>query len=343
MTPEKKALNTITAGSLMDQQYLPRSTVVDGFLTAGTYILAGAPKTGKSFMMAQLCWCVAEGSPFLGYHTRQSDVLYMALEDTPQRLQARLAEMFGTEWEGEHLHLAFRSELPCDLLLDELKDFVFLNPDTKLIVIDTLQRVRVGDGGQYSYSSDYEAIKPFKEFTDIHDLALILVHHTRKNTEDRNPFNQISGTNGLLGAADGAYLLHNINSELVLDYAGRDLPGQRYFLRFSREHCLWELLKTEEANPAPKPEPLLDLIDQFLGFGWTGTATELLNHLRETDPKIASAPNSLTKKLNTLTARLEGEKGICYRVTRKNRERLIVLTRLPHKEKSDDGDGSDDT
>ena len=49
---------------------------------------------------------------------------------------------------------------------------------------------------------------PFKEFTDIHDVTLILVHHTRKNTESENSFDRISGTNGLLGAADGAFLLY---------------------------------------------------------------------------------------------------------------------------------------
>lgn len=53
----------ITAAELMDMQFLPRSTVVDGMLPAGCYILAGAPKVGKSFLMAQLCWCVPQGSP----------------------------------------------------------------------------------------------------------------------------------------------------------------------------------------------------------------------------------------------------------------------------------------
>lgn len=332
MTSEKKILETMTAGALMDQQYLPRSMVVDGFLTAGTYILAGAPKAGKSFMMAQLCWCVSEGKPFLGCRTRQSDVLYMALEDMPQRLQSRLAEMFGTEWEGEHLHLAFRNELSCGELLNEIQDFVLLNPDTRLIVIDTLQRIRDGDGGQYSYISDYETVKPFKELTDFRDLALILVHHTRKNTEDKNPFNQISGTNGLLGAADGAYLLHDLNGEPILDYTGRDLPSQRYFLRFQKDCCLWELVKTGAAALTPKPEPLLELIDHFLESEWTGTASELLEQLQKDTPDVASAPNNLTKKLNTLTARLEEERGIRYRTVRRNKERMIILKRLPKKE-----------
>lgn len=79
----------ITAGELMDKQFLPKPVIVEGMLPTGTYILAGTPKIGKSFLMTQLCWSVAEGIPFLGLATRKSTVLYLALEDTQERLQSR--------------------------------------------------------------------------------------------------------------------------------------------------------------------------------------------------------------------------------------------------------------
>ena len=84
----------MTAGELMDQQFLPKVTLVDGLLTAGTYILAGTPKIGKSFFVTQLCWCVSEGVPFLGLQTHKSTVLYLALEDTPERLQYVCCHVF---------------------------------------------------------------------------------------------------------------------------------------------------------------------------------------------------------------------------------------------------------
>ena len=65
----------ITAGELMDKQFLPKPVIVEGMLPAGTYILAGTPKIGKSFLMTQLCWSLAEGIPFLGLATRKSTVL----------------------------------------------------------------------------------------------------------------------------------------------------------------------------------------------------------------------------------------------------------------------------
>ena len=99
----------ITAGELMDKQFLPKPVIVEGMLPAGTYILAGTPKIGKSFLMTQLCWSVAEGIPFLGLATRKSTVLYLALEDTQERLQSRLARMFGTDWSGSEFHLLFQT------------------------------------------------------------------------------------------------------------------------------------------------------------------------------------------------------------------------------------------
>ena len=121
----------ITAAELMDMQFLPRSTVVDGMLPAGCYILAGAPKVGKSFLMAQLCWCVATGTPFLGQPTHRSQVLYLSLEDTGERVQGRLIRMFGVEHPVGRLHLTlhdlhqiFPANLP-DITFDTIPKIFF--------------------------------------------------------------------------------------------------------------------------------------------------------------------------------------------------------------------------
>ena len=330
----EKELNFMTAEELMDQQFLPRKSIVEGFLPVGTYILAGAPKCGKSFLVTQLCWCVAEGVPFLGFQVQQSETLYLAFEDTAERLQNRLNRMFGVDWIGDQFHLKFQTELQGEYLIELLTEFVFEHPETRLIVIDTLQRVRTGDGSTYSYGNDYGSILPFKAFTDTHDLALILVHHTRKNTEDDNPFNQISGTNGLLGATDGAFVLHNQNNEIVLDYTGRDLPAQQYGLMFNNESCQWKLLRVGNPVLPSPPEPLLDLIDQAIQEDWNGTATELLELLREADPDLPCNTIQLSRRLNLLTARLEQEKGILYFKSRRSEMRSITICRV----KNDDDD-----
>ena len=331
----------ITAGELMDKQFLPKPVIVEGMLPAGTYILAGTPKIGKSFLMTQLCWSVAEGIPFLGLATRKSTVLYLALEDTQERLQSRLARTFGTDWSGSEFHLLFQINQQGDALIQQFQDFILEHPDTRLIVIDTLQRVRESDGSSYSYSHDYETILPLKTFADAYDVALIVVHHTRKNEDDDNLFNQISGTNGLLGAADGAFLLHQGKNDVLLEQTGRDVPNQRYVLRFDKSRCVWDLIRMEHTPLPEPPDPLLPVIDQIIGKdGWRGTATELLCCVQQIAPDTELLPNTLTRKLNTLTEQLSREYGILFRNVRSSERRELRFLRIPQHDDDDANDGS---
>ena len=90
-------LPTVSMNDLYEQVYPGRPPVVDGLLYAGTYLFVGAPKVGKSFLMAQLAYHVSKGLPLWGYEVRQGAVLYMALEDDYPRLQGRLYRMFGED------------------------------------------------------------------------------------------------------------------------------------------------------------------------------------------------------------------------------------------------------
>ena len=78
-------------------------------------------------------------------------------------------------------------------------------PDSRLIVIDTLQKVRTASKDN-AYASDYGDISQIKEFADRHSLAVIVVHHIRKQN-DSDVFNKVSGTTGLTGSADATFVL----------------------------------------------------------------------------------------------------------------------------------------
>lgn len=70
----------------------------------------------------------------------------------------------------------------------------------------TPQKVREVGGDNYSYANDYQIITRLKALADNYGICLLLVHHTRKQQAD-DKFDMISGTTGLLGAADGVFLL----------------------------------------------------------------------------------------------------------------------------------------
>ena len=86
---------------------------------------------------------------------------------------------------------------------EQLENFMREHPGTKLIIIDTMQKIREVGGEAYSYASDYEIVGKLKQFADKHCICVLTVHHTRKQPAG-DAFEMISGTTGLLGCADGS-------------------------------------------------------------------------------------------------------------------------------------------
>ena len=131
-----------------------------------------------------------------------------------------------------------------------------------MIIIDTLQRIRETVHDRYSYASDYDVVTKLTAFSGKYNICILVVHHTRKMESD-DSFDTISGTNGLLGAADGAFILQKkkrIANEAILDLVGRDQPDQRMELCFDREKCLWEFIKTETESQRKPFDSILEEI-----------------------------------------------------------------------------------
>ena len=134
-------LNTMSMTELYDRTYPGKPPIIDGFLYPGTYLFAGAPKVGKSVFMAQLAYHVSTGQKLWDYEVHQCEVLYLALEDDYRRLQDRMFRMFGVEG-SNHLHFAVVAKQLGQGLDEQLEGFLKEHPNTRLIIIDTLQKVR---------------------------------------------------------------------------------------------------------------------------------------------------------------------------------------------------------
>ena len=317
-------LETVSMATLYDTDFEGQEPLIDGLLYRGAYLLAGSPKVGKSFLMAQLAYQVSTGTPLWNYPVRKGTVLYLALEDDYRRLQERSYRMFGTA-ENESLFFSVSAGQLGSGLDEQLTNFLREHPGTSLIIIDTLQKVREVDGDNYSYANDYQIITRLKALADSYGICLLLVHHTRKQQSD-DKFDMISGTNGLLGAADGAFLLtkeKRTGNAACLDVSGRDQPDQRLHLFRNDETLAWELERVETELWKAPPEPLLEQVSAFLssaGKDWAGTPTEL-SALLGVDMK----PNALTRRLNVNAGRLLNEYGIRYESSRTRNERTVKL------------------
>ena len=315
-------LKTISLNDLYENVYTKKPPIIDGLLYPGTYLFVGAPKVGKSFFVAQLAYHISTGTPLWDYPVRQGTVLYMALEDDYSRLQERLYRMFGTDG-TDRLFFSVEANQLGSGLNDQLSGFLGKHPDTTLIIIDTLQRVREVSDNSYSYSNDYEIVASLKKIADAHGICLLLVHHTRKQ-QSSDKFDMISGTNGLLGAADGAFILHKETrtaNSAILEISGRDQQDQRLYLNRNPEKLSWDLERAETELWKKPPEPLLEKIAEIITENdpdWCGSPTELAECLN-----CGVAPSIITRILNPNAGRLLNEYGIRYDFSRTHDGRKI--------------------
>ena len=320
-------MKTVTMQELYQEIYSKKPPVIEGLLYQGAYLFVGSPKIGKSFFMAQLAYHVSTGTPLWDYPVKKGTVLYLALEDDYRRLQERMYRMFGTD-STENLYFSVSSKPLGNGLTDQLSGFIREHPDTTLVIIDTLQKIREVDSDSYSYAKDYEIINQLKQFSDSWGICLLLVHHTRKQKASDN-FDMISGTNGLLGCADGAFMLYKENrtsNKATLEISGRDQQDQKIHLIRDEEKLCWNFEKAETELWKEPPEPLLECIANLVteeNPTWQGTATELIEKLG-----LDMKPNVVSLKLNVNAGRLMNDYSIRYTNKRNHSGRMIFFSLL---------------
>lgn len=318
-----KVMGAVTMNELLDQTFQPRPPIIEGLLYCGTYIFVGPPKIGKSFLMAQIAFHVAKGLELWECPVRKGAVLYLALEDDYARLQGRLSKMFAEEG-TDNLFLTIKAQTLANGLISEMEKFLKEHPETNLIIVDTLQKIRELQGEQYSYGSDYEVISQLKRFSDKHRICILVVHHTRK-MEARDSFEMISGTNGIFGSADGAFVLQKktrTDPQAELEITGRDQPDAKLKLKFDQEKCLWLLEEREGTVREKIADPVLVLISELVNKEqWTGSPSELFEQIHTTFKQ----PNALTRHLNAKVNELYQEYGIQYEQERTHEGRKIHL------------------
>ena len=318
-------LHTVSMTELYQTPYKSRPPIIDGLLYGGAYILAGAPKIGKSFLVAQIAYHISTGKKLWDYDVHQGTVLYLALEDDYQRIQSRMFMMYGVE-DSSNLYFATAANKIGNGLDEQLEFFINEHPDTKLIIIDTMQKIREVGGEAYSYASDYEIIGRLKQFADKHCICVLIVHHTRKQPAG-DTFEMISGTTGLLGCADGSLLMQKKKRtalEATIDVVGRDQQDQILYLSKDPNTQIWNLDKTETELHKEPPDPVLEAVARLVTSEqpeWTGSPSELAEAL-----DTGMAANALTKYLNVKCGRLMDEYGISYENKAKHSGRRVRLT-----------------
>ena len=318
-------LDTIDGETLMSKPLQPLDFVVDTLLSQGLHILAGSPKVGKSWLALWLAVTVAKGESVWGMQVKQGTTLYLCLEDSRFRIQNRLFDV--TEDAPDSVHFCTESRILGDGLTEQLELFLNEHPDTVLVIIDTLQMIR-GTTYDNTYANDYRDLSVLKRLADANGIAILLIHHLRKEKAD-DVFNRISGTTAISGAVDSSFTLvekQRGSSRAKLSCIGRDIEYRELELRRNTDN-VWEVT----ADSYLKPE--------LLG----GKVAVLLSALLQTRPQFIGTPTELAQLIDPdgmegITAKNISRKilqsaealriaGIRATVRRSNGKRLIELHR----------------
>ena len=338
MNQMQKKLETVDAETLQATPMNKTMFIVQDLISQGVNVLSGASKIGKSWLMLWLSLQVAQGKPVWDLPTLQCDVLYLCLEDTTRRIKDRLYQL--TDDAPDNLHFAVACGLIGSGLEGQITDFLKENPNTKLVIIDTLQKVRdskSSSGKNGMYASDYDDIASIKQIADQYGIAILLVHHLRKMQDVSDPFNEVTGSTGIIGAADTNFVLKRkrSNTDAVLYVSGRDVEYQEMTLRF--RDLVWELVERKDSKDihnAEIPGFVFRVADFMKGqTQWTGTASELIAAMAEKDV----SPNMVKKYLGQFADEVLEPEGIRYQTKRTGKSRLIYFTRNDSDD-ANDGD-----
>ncbi len=321
-------LETINAEDLQNRTYEPTPFLVEELLPEGLHILAGAPKIGKSWLALWLCLRVSQGQPLWNFAVTQGEVLYLSLEDSFQRIQTRLFDL--TEDAPPTLHFAIMADTLKRGLEQQIEQFLTDHPAAKLVVMDTLQRVRSAGGDSNLYANDYQDVGLLKQLADKQHIAILLIHHLRKLHDD-DPMNMISGSTGLSGAADSTFVFQK-NSRLAnvasLHCTGRDIPDRTLKLEFGEEDHVWKLLEDSKTCSGASKISTLQieiLLSELLQkeSEISAPAKALLEKI-DPDGSLGITPKKVTRLVLESVETLR-ENGILVKTYRSNGKRLISL------------------
>ena len=299
--------------------------LIDGVLSDGLAIMAGDSKIGKSWMVLWMCLQISKGEPVWGLPTRKTDVVYLALEDREWRVQQRMQDL--TDTPPENLHFGFScGQLGAELesqIEDVLKDY----PSTGLLFIDTLQMVRDNVSAKVNaYAQDYKDLSSLKKIADNHGICIFVVHHTRKERDGGNIFNDMTGSTGIMGVADTGMILRKddrFGDNATLCITGRDVEEKK--LKMQMRGVKWEITEELSADDLRK-ERIPDFVFKVVDFlfehrQFEGTVTELLAAVGNTELK----PNVASKYLTRFYSEVFAPMGITYEYRKTAAARMISL------------------
>jgi AAA domain len=237
---------THTGNELRSKVFPPVRWAMPEMLAEGVTLFGGREKMGKSWLALGLCIATATGGYALGkVSVERGESLYISLEDNERRLQDRLKTLTSEDTDLGMFHYADEWLRSDEGGTEQLDVFLTGHPDTRLVVVDTLKKIRpYTSGGRNMYDVDYEAIEPFVGLATQHNVAIVIVHHLNQNPDPADPYDAFSGSSGLTAAVEGILLLtrERGQADAYLTVDGKDIRDrQELALNWDANVCTWTI------------------------------------------------------------------------------------------------------
>ena len=293
MRPAGRRITAISGADLEKLDVPPIEWLVDKILPVGLSMVGAPSKYYKSYMVLGLCVAICQGGKFLDFDCKKHACLYLDLESTKRRPKARLRQIMGPYKSfPDNLYILTSTDGVGrigegfeEAVTQQLED----HPDIKLIVVDVFQMIRqAAKRNQTGYDRDYEDFRVLKKIADEKGICIMLVHHTRKMKDPTDVFNELSGSVGVMGALDAAWVItktDRYSEEGTLYITGRDMESLKLKIRFNKKTFQWEYIGTEEDvnaqrlqneyDESPLRNTIKKLVDQG-GGRWEGSAGEII-------------------------------------------------------------------
>lgn len=236
----------MSARELFHQEFPPLKYIIPGLLVEGLTLFAGTPKIGKSWLWLEAALAIGFGGYCLGDRKcPEGDVLYLAYEDNPRRLNNRIKKLWEFEKGQPPECVTFHTQWPRtnEGGIERIREWLDAHPGALAVIVDVLANIKQRSKGrdQTSYDFDYESLRALQALALERHIAVVAIHHTRKSTGGSDPFEEVSGTLGLNGAADTIAVLRRFNGNTTLHIRGRDIEEAELAVRFDKVTSKWSI------------------------------------------------------------------------------------------------------
>lgn len=265
-TRKNKGAAYTTMYDILQKDYPEPIYLINKMLPRGHICLfAGKPKSGKTLMSEGIGISFSNGGKVFGsIDVEEGTVLMLALEDTPRRLKNNIQKMLPPG----HNANALQKLIVCFSIKkfqaggEEELDALMTKHRPTMVIVDTLKKIRadVKNGNKTLYDVDYEAVDAFRPFAEKFNSTFIIITHLRK-MEAEDPFDCLSGSLGLTGAADSMWVLQRRHGGMVLFGRGRDMEDFQKAAKLDPVTLTWQILgDADEVQSTSQQQAVYDVL-----------------------------------------------------------------------------------